>query len=59
MFNVTKRCYVKERRFGDKVFVLAEVELAINSDTKNFNVVGKETIEPLTLILEMLDRIWL
>ena len=39
MFNVTKRFYMKERRFGDKVYVIAEVKIAINRDTKKFNVV--------------------
>jgi len=39
MSNVTKRFYVKERRFGDKVYVLAEVKIAVNCDTKKFNVI--------------------
>ena len=39
MSNVTKRFYVKEKRFGDKVYVLAEVKIAVNNDFKKYNVV--------------------
>ena len=30
MSNVTEIFYVKERRFGDKVYVLEEVKIAVN-----------------------------
>jgi len=59
MPDVTESLDVVEAILGNEVYLFTEGERRVKSNTKEFDVISKVTVEPATFTLVMLDRVLL